>query len=409
KHADGGVRNEGMGRLNADMLPYDNSRNVPFQEAAQIDLYKWWLTFQAMQVRTVYTDSVRKMVDKHFTTRYWETLNFYPHKSLVVQKREPYTSNEYMITFVWPTQTQYGFRNFNDINEASGVNVYCYTNYARYYGDWATIKSNWNLCRELHDFLVRTQDWACMSTGATEIWEVAGLDMINSEAYGSLTFAYAAEKAGFPDDALKGRIMGTRSLIPTVARLGLEEYIASICEPGDPWLVFKSYLHFNEMGIQAGRKKSGSVGWLDTSKGAMHELADGYKSWATKKMTAEQKGIEANGSNSNCDLTQRLLLGWNKDSLLDLSLKGTRSERSRQLNWQNASSLYDMAFLCVGDVPVYLSDWSPAEYISGNYNKDRKEMQLCFQSHQNEPFTVRIYSEFEPLKVHINTELMSDN
>jgi hypothetical protein len=401
-YADQNTRNEGSGRFNADLFPYDYSRVVPYTQAPQIDVYKWWYAFNAVLARPTLGDSIRREFDRHNTTRYWETFNFYPHKSLVVQKREPYTLNEYMITFVWPTQSQYGFRNFNDINEASGVNVYCYTSYARYYGDWATLKANWNLCRELHDYLVRTQDWACLSSGALESWGVAGLDMLNSEAYGSLTFGYAAENAGYPEDALKGKVMGTRSLIPTVARLGLQDYLAEISAPGDPWLEFVGFEHFNEMGMQLGKRKFGSVGWLDTSKGAMHELSLGYKMWATKGMTAEQKALEKSGSNSSCDLTQRLLLGWNRDSLVNTTRESTNSPRSRQLSWQSATYLYDMAILCVGDIPVFLSDWTPAEYISGTYNIEKKQMQLAFQSAEADPFTVRIYSRYQPLNLKVN-------
>lgn len=99
-------------------------------------------------------------MDEHFHRRYWETLNFYPHKCFVQQKREPWTGVEYLISFVWPTQTQYGWRNHNDANEASGINAYCFANYARYYGDWATLRANWNHCRRLHEFLPRVNDWA---------------------------------------------------------------------------------------------------------------------------------------------------------------------------------------------------------------------------------------------------------
>ena len=159
-------KNEGAGSLHADLAAYDRSGTLPFNEAPCIDVYKWWYTFNAILARPLYSPSVRERVDRHFRTRYWETLNFYPHKCFVMQKREPWTGVEYLISFVWPTQTQYGYRNFNDANEASGINSYCFANYARYYGDWATLRANWNHCRRLYEYLPRVNDWACMASGA---------------------------------------------------------------------------------------------------------------------------------------------------------------------------------------------------------------------------------------------------
>jgi hypothetical protein len=155
QYSDSNVRDEGGGLLQADLIPYDVSRAVPFHEAPNIDIYKWWLTFNATQVRQVYGDSVRRVMDDFHKTRYLETLNFYSHKSFVMQKREPFTGSQYPINFVWPTQTNMGFRNFNDANEASGHNAYCLANYARYYGDWTTLRANWNFLRYLHDPLAQ--------------------------------------------------------------------------------------------------------------------------------------------------------------------------------------------------------------------------------------------------------------
>jgi hypothetical protein len=396
------VRYYRNGMFDEDIKPYDISHQVPYNQAPHIDLYKWWLVFNAILTRPVYSDSVKKEVDRHFTTRYWETLNFYPHKSLIAHKREPFTGTEYMVTFVWPTQTMSGFRHIYDINEASGVNVYSYTNYARYYGDWPTLKANWNLCRELHDFLWKTQDWACTASGALESWNVAGLDMLNSEPYGSLTFSYAANNTGNKEDELQGIISGTKSLLPTVARLELLDYVWSITEEGDPWREYVSFFHFREDKMAGSKEHRGSIAFLNTSKGAMHELALAYKLWAPEGMKREQMAMEAAGSNSLCDLTQRLFLGWDRDSLLDKVVNNPYYNKENPQRFQDAEGLYDMAVLCDGNRPVFLSDWAPAEYVSGHYDTENKEMELEFLSHQGKPFEVRIYSWYQPVKIEYN-------
>ncbi len=398
------------GEFTGDLLPYEISHEVPYYEAPQLDLYKWWLTFNAITARPVYNDSVKNVVDKHFETRYWETLNFYPHKSLLMRKREPWTGIEYMTTFVWPTNTRYGWRYTGDVQESSAVNTYAYATYARYYGDWTTIKANWNVCREIHDFLTDAMDWAALSTGAGEYWNATGIDMANSEPYGRLAFAFAAENAGYKDDALRGKIGGTRSLVTAVARLALEPYIYSITTEGDLWRSFTSFNFFNEYGMQLTKGKRGGIGWLDTSKGAMHELALAYKMWAPQAMDKEQKAIAATSRfQSLCDLTQRLILGWNSDSLLNQVIDNPRFIRKNPTSFNDAAGLYDMAVLCIGNLPVFLSDWAPAEYVSGSYNEEDKLMKLSFVSHLEESFTVKIYSQFQPLEVKLNGNPIQEN
>jgi hypothetical protein len=407
QYSDGNVRDEGGGLLQADLIPYDISRAVPFHQAPNIDLYKWWLTFNATQVRQVYGDSVRQVMDDFHKTRYLETLNFYSHKSFVMQKREPFTGSQYPISFVWPTQTNMGFRNFNDANEASGHNAYCIANYAKYYGDWTTVRANWNFLRYLHDPLPKIHDWACMSSGALEYWVVSGLDMLNSEAYGSLAYAYAAEYAGSVKDVVLGKVLGARSLIPTVARWGLKDYLTSISADGDEWQSYDGFYHFNEHGFQLSRNKMGGVGMLDTSKGTFHELTLGYKLWSAKHTNQEQialaGGYNTASSNTGPDLTQRLILGWNIDSLsVGLKNQVQNIDYQRAPRWQESTSLYDLAILCVGDVPVFLSEWSPAEYLHGEYNEQNKMMNLTFRSHLAEDYKVKIYSLFEPIDLLVN-------
>ncbi|MCB1123046.1 MAG: hypothetical protein KJT03_15935, partial [Verrucomicrobiae bacterium] len=238
KNYNDNIRGPGEGDLQADLHPYDISKALPYNEAPNIDTYKFWLTFNSLLARPVYSPAIREAVDRHNWERYRETLNFYSHKCFVMRKREPLSGVEYLITFVWPTNTYSGFRSFHDANEASGVNAYCFTNYARYYGDWTTLEANWNHCRRLWEFLPRVNDWACMASGALEYWQVAGLDMLNSEPYGNFAYAYAARQAGYPGEELLAQTLGAKSMVAAVSRFALESYLASITGAGDPWREF---------------------------------------------------------------------------------------------------------------------------------------------------------------------------
>jgi len=402
--SDPNTRNEGTGDLHADLIAYDLATKTPLKETICIDLYKWWLTFNAVLVRPVYSKPVREKVDRHFRNRYWETLNFYPHKCVVRQKREPWTGVEYLIHFVWPTQTQYGFRNFNDGNEASGLTAYCLASYARYYGDWTTLRANWNHCRRLYEFLPRVNDWACMSSGALEFYQVVGLDMLNSEPWGSLAYAYAARNAGHPEDELMGLVLGARSLVTAAARFGLRDYLHSVTADEDPWRDFKGFYWFTEQGIQASSSLMGSIGMHDTSKGTNHELSLAYKAWIPEAILAYEEALETAGQHRLADLTQRLFLGWDSNTILE----HVRKDSPRQpLSWQAATALYDLALACVADIPLFLSDWAPAEYVAGQYDPVLKALDLTFRSHEGEPYTVRIYSQRSPREVSVNDEPLS--
>ncbi len=408
KHPDANIRNEGSGNLYVDLAPYDIYNSVPFPEMPCIDLYKWWLTFSAILARPVYSSAVREKIDQHYRNQYWETLNFYSHKCMVMQKREPFSGVEYIIHFVWPTQSQYGYRNFNDGNEASGLTATCFASYARYYGDWTTLGANWNHCRRLYEFLPRVHDWACMSSGALESWGVAGLDMLNSEPYGSLDFAYAAARVGYPQDEIVGLVLGAKSMVAAVARLGFQDYLHSVTADGDPWREFEGFYWFHENGIQASVPKMGGVAMLDTSKGTSHEFMLAYKTWAGDRMRREEEALEREAARSERrrislpNLTQRLFLGWDIKGLREQARRAAESGRQRGTHWSSATSLYDLALLCIGDIPLFLSDWAPAEYVSGKYAPVQGELNLVFRSQEHAPYRVRIYSQREPLHVTVN-------
>ena len=221
-----------------------------------------------------------------------------------------------------------------------------------------------------------------------------------AEPYGNLAFAYAAKNAGYPQDELVGLVLGARSLVPSVARLGLQRYLHSVTSEGDPWREFQGFYHFTEDGIQASTSKMGAIGMLDTSKGTHHELALAYKAWAPERTREEEKALEAAQRNSLPDLTQRLFLGWEPAVILDQA----RTSKPRSMNWTAAKDLYDLALACIGDIPLFLSDWAPAEYVSGLYHPDRQELGLVFRSYEGEPYQVRIYSQRAPQEVIVNDE-----
>jgi hypothetical protein len=133
-------------------------------------------------------------------------------------------------------------------------------------------------------------------------------------------------------------------------------------------------------------------------------LSLAYKVWIPEAIQTYEKALETAGQHRLADLTQRLFLGWNPDAILEHA----RSDSPRQpLSWHAATALYDLAVACVADIPLFLSDWAPAEYVAGRYDPERKEVQLTFQSHQGEPYRVRIYSQMSPREVTVNSDVLT--
>jgi len=399
--------NAGNGERWDDLQAYFHSEKVPLEETACLDVYEWWLTFNAILGRPVYSPAARQQVDRHFHQRYWEILNCYAHKCIVMHRREPWTGIDYLISFIYPTQTQHGFRHFNDAEEASGINSYCFANYARYYGDWDTLRANWNLCRRLYEFLPKVNDWAVMASAAHEYYQVVGYDMLNSEYIGNLAFAYAAKNTGHKDDEIEGLVLAAKSLVASVARFGLKDFIESCTAADDPWRRLKGFYYFNEYGFQATASvpEGGGIGMLDTSKGTGHELALAYKEWVPKWMDAHEKDL-GKGVAPHHQM-HRVLLGWDREEIparMKASAESAQAQPGK--TWRLTKDVYDMAYVCVADIPLFLSEWAPAEYITGRYDPAKQEVALEFRSHEDGPYQVRLYSQRAAKQVTVNDEVL---
>jgi hypothetical protein len=196
-------------------------------------------------------------------------------------------------------------------------------------------------------------------------------------------------------------------MVPTVARLGISDYLKIITAEGDVLRGFQGFYHFAEQGFFGSMRKMGGVGLFDTSKGTYHEFLLGYKTWVGKSMKEELTSMSGGGmyggrGGASPDNMMRLLLGWDINDFRKLESDGSAQANRRPTNWQSTTSIYDLAQLCVADVPLFLSEWAPSEYVSGLYQPEKQLLNLKFRSHLGETFTVKLYSQINPEKVTIN-------
>lgn len=409
--ASSGITSESS--FNEDLRAYLSSgRYERPLEAPCLDLYKWWYCFPTIEGRPAYDEATRSEVDAHYRRQFRRTLNYHAHKSFVRFRREPLTGLDYTVTFIWPAVFADGLRFFIDQNESSAVLAACLLDYARYYGDWDTIRANWNLVRRLYDYLPRFHDWALMCSSNHEAFSTAGIDMLNSEYPGHLAYAELARRTGHGDEVWPATVLAAKSLVPAVARLAVPEYVASITAPGDPWRENRYYFSFfdDRLEGQPGVDMRGdeeavmalSIGLLDTSKGTGRELPLAYKLWAPAAMEQYQRSLQAEERRRGfpvgwAHLMQRALLGWPRAELL----AGAEAfgQRYPKWGWQSTKAPGCLALVEAVDHPLFLADWYPAEYVTGSQDGDTAELRL--RNETPEPVTLRVYSQREVTRLRL--------
>ncbi len=397
-----------------DLRRYMASGTFPPFAAPCIDLYKWWYCFPTVAGRPSYGPEARERVDAYHRDHYRRTLNFYGHKSFIRFRREPFTGLDYTVSFIWPVQFERGVRYFTDQNESSAVLAYCLDTYARYYGDWPTLRANWNLCRRLYEYLPRFQDWAWMTSSNQAYFSVAGIDMLNSEYPGSLAFARAARQVGDLEAETTARVLAAKSLVPAVARFAMPDYVRSITAEGDPWREGRYYFSFSETGLQGDRDidmRGGpesilelAIGFLDTSKGTSPEIALAYKAWVPRRIEVYERELAAEEQRRSHPagwphLMQRALLGWPRAEMI-AAAERYHAHRPR-FGWQSTKAPHNLAVVAGADTPLFLAEWDPAEYLSGSYDPERGEVALRFRNRESGTARVRLYSRRAPTRVAV--------
>lgn len=400
----------------ADLRAYMSSGAFANPFAAPcIDLYKWWYCFPTILGRPALSPEVRREVDAHYRRCCVQTLNFYPHKSLIRYRREPWTGLDYALTFIWPVQWRQGVRWFTDENETASVVLYCLWTYAQYYGDWTTVVSNWNAVGAYHSYLRRVHDWAFMCSSNQEFFSTVGIDMLNSEYPGNLAYARMAHQVGDAEAESVGLYLAAKAQIPTVARLFMPTYVASLTSPGDPWLKWRFFWSSHETGFSGAdtvvmRGDSNTVlglaiGLLDTSKGTGPEICELYRAFASEQIAAYERALEgaeqkyANPAGPAL-LMMRALLGQPRAQLV--ATGHANLERRPNQGWQAAKAPGNLALVCVADQGVWLVDWAPAGYASGPFNPQTGELRLGFVNREADSVRIRLHTTREVTSARID-------
>jgi len=399
-----------------DLRPYQRSQGRDFA-ASCIDLYKWLYGFSSILARPMMLDEARTALDARVERHYWRTLNFYQHKAFVRWRTEPFTGNDYLVTFIWPTQWQNGMRFFTDENESSALILYCIWSYAQYYGDWTTVRANWQFIRNLGVYLERVHDWALMASFNREQGSTAGIDMLNSEYPGLIALARMARQVGDAATARKATAMAARTAIPILTRRWFPEYVPSLAAVGAPqWADVRYCFGYRTTGwdgrtslVHKGIKKDFSIrigaDYYDTSKGTSPEILALYREYAADPTAAYERAVEherkpAELAPGYVHLFMRRLLGWPREQLLEWLQEADAQYLKR---WWPSIHYPNCIAGIIGDAsPVFVSRWAPLEYTAGSYDGS-SEVVLSFQrSAGSDPVTVRCWTARHVQSVEID-------
>ncbi|MEQ9459336.1 MAG: hypothetical protein RIG82_00075 [Phycisphaeraceae bacterium] len=402
-----------------DYIPADR---VPLFEAWHADLYKLWFCFPAIAGRPMYGDEARQVADGHHRRVYRDILNFYPHRTIIHHRREPSTLLDYPINFIWPTNWSGGRRYYVDQDESWTVIAYCWEMYSRYYGDWTTTKSNWNLIQWHAQYNKAQQDWAGMAASNLEEYFNLGHDCINAQYPGHLAYARMAGVVGDHESEQLGLYLAARTIQPTIARWFMKDYLQRITEDGDPWREWRWHATLSDQRIMgyetaldpdARRTLSHNSRHLDTSKGTATEFVLMYKQFVRDRLDEYQRELqtyepevtdwELGTENSMA----RLMVEWQRDQVLATALKTERANSGTNA-WRSLMAPHNLALITNADNPLFLSEWAPAEYVSGAYHPDSRTVELVLNHVEAEPCMIRLYTQRRPALLSNNGVLSHD-
>lgn len=422
KKPSGGLVSGNSSNYLADLREYMSAGQPanPFASSC-IDLYKWWYCFPSVAGRPAYSPEAREQIDEHYRYVYRDTLDFHAYKTLIRYRREPWTGRDYTVSFIWPVSWVDGVRYFVDQNESAAVIAYCFWTYAQYYGDWATIRSNWHLIRWLWNYLPRVQDWVLMCSSNLEYFGTAGIDMLNSEFPGNLALARMAARVGDPTAEHLARHLAAKAMVPAAARFFLPDYTRQITAEGDPWREAPYFWSMTETGFGGSKDVlmrgdthsilQLGIGMYDTSKGTGPEIALLYKAAAPTQVEAYERSLlEAEAQYGDevgwAHLMSRAFLGWPQN---DLAATVRRSyAKHPSLGWQSTKYPHNLAAMCAAGSGFYLRDWFPAAYIEGAFDSEHHTARLLLENTESLPVELRAYAAFPVESVECNGTSVQD-
>jgi hypothetical protein len=356
---------------------------------------------------------------------------------------EPFSGTDYLL-FGWPAQ-KFGMKLFGDITNYSGAHLYAMYNYAKYSGDWETVRQRWDYIKERFRVNEARQDWAVMGQDCMEYGISHKIDMGPDSFKAPLAMLKMAKIIGDRQMYEKGAYLAAKQAIPLCMAFHQYKWTLKYVNfvPEDCLLE----AGYSEAGVQAIRNTTWDVTFFPSAvvAGVIHasELYDLYLELIPKAikrfeyLTLEKhlpdlkwcdprfriKG-KRHSRHTGISLTthslMRHFMGEDTKNIEKYyrkasSLAKNYPEKEKNLTkfYRKNISLYAFGTLqcslisaLIGrDAPAYLISWEPAALMRGDFVERDKKVFLRFDS--KEKFTIRLRSDIKQKTIMVNARKLS--
>lgn len=436
----------------------------PWQEnisSPNLDLYSIWgyyyrdllsLPYLDFEAKNLLLDAVNNRIGITLSKygRYIpKTVDRKPKGEIDVRK-EPYTGQEYLITFasdpIPPESIQTLAGIWRDQDEAIGQALHDLYYYALYTGNWESVRQGWEFpIKPLAMYLEVTHDWAIMCASALEGKGGSGLDMLNPQFPGLLCYSKLAKYLRDEETYRRALYLASKTAVPTVIRFRFKKYASRYNIPGgDPQEIVGGFMENGESGrwvinpYKAPRNNLyfllTTMCFLDDTKGLRPELLELYLTYVKddlhnfvfnivpelypdwyrggpESINKEEKNKERMiwGAMSGLNnLDARIKMGEERkkiDSYLEKFIPvWERVIVPKEYAPRNGKFIvYTLASLLSRDSPIYLLDtWAPAKFIDASYNPETYMAQTKLANPLEKVIDVEIFTKERPKGVIIN-------
>lgn len=324
-------------------------------------------------------------------------------------RREPHSGREYPLSFAWMDGSRLVL---GDANSGVGAALSAAESYARFTGDWAFVRDNWQRLRRIPLYFLYAHDWTMLTTGAREHTAASAIDMDTAAYEGVAALARLAEALGEPD------ALATAEML--LARLAL-----SMCakwhgpgwpRPGVPHAEWPACgIGFSETGFDAMSAERGTpdhvngevalnYAWIGCFPDVFRLLFErnGPAFWRDHEYSFVEHRIPdwrvKHPGRRNCHhgnvlphLYMRMLLGAPDSEIAD-ELARQRFDRPHRYAAAECAGFY--AFWLGRHAPVRLLEWLPARLVSFDWDESFGTVRAEFES--DAPFRVSFECDAAP-------------
>ncbi len=320
------------------------------------------------------------------------------------ERTEPFSQLTYLWTYriLGPAPAEYML----DLEWGIALPLYGLYKYAQFRGDWEFVENHWSEVKEIYKYFDYAEDWAWMTVVNGDIGYSTGTgDPLCAAYIGQLAAFKMAQQLSKEDDAAYFAYKLSRVAVPTVARFWYSDWAEEQGLIPDNHIVqgFWEKSTFTSTRVDDDFTDPWGPTNVLSGNGIQPELFNlylwaagealenfeqkfeaGYPDWADESHTYS---ISTTYQGNSVYVTfphiyLRASLGEETETLKDYLDSASTNLRSAYYVGPNV-----VAEVLSRDLPLILTEWSPARYIDGSFNESLSEATLTFSVQEWSDFT----------------------